>query len=128
MLLVCICLLTILHRDIDSLCHDICPLQSQSCGGRVLRCLTDKFSELQSKECSDEVFYFLKMEVNDFRNDIILAEACRTDVERYCKNVQPGRLGDDTCCSGGLVYCATYTCNKRHSTFIEQGRAGFTSA
>lgn len=58
----------------------------------MLRCLTDKYAELQSKECSDEVFYFLKMEVNDFRNDVILAEACRTDVERYCKNVQPGRV------------------------------------
>lgn len=81
-----------LPSDIDALCHDICPLQSQSCGGRVLRCLTDKYDQLQSKECSDEVFYFLKMEVNDFRNDVILAEACRTDVERYCKNVQPGRV------------------------------------
>ncbi len=76
--------------DIDTLCHDICPLQSQSCGGRVLRCLTDKYNDLQSKECSAEVFYFLKMEVNDFRNDVILAEACRTDVDRFCKHVQPG--------------------------------------
>lgn len=30
------------------------------------------------------------MEVNDFRNDVLLAEACRTDVDKYCKNVQPG--------------------------------------
>jgi hypothetical protein len=37
-----------------------------------------------------QVFYFQRMEVNDFRNDIILAEACRTDVETYCKDVEPG--------------------------------------
>ena len=29
-------------------------------------------------------------QVRDFRNDIILAEACRTDVERYCGSVTPG--------------------------------------
>lgn len=31
------------------------------------------------------------MEVTDFRNDVILAEACRQDVEKYCKDVEPGR-------------------------------------
>jgi Golgi apparatus protein 1 len=28
--------------------------------------------------------------VTDFRNDVILAEACRTDVEKFCKDVEPG--------------------------------------
>jgi Golgi apparatus protein 1 len=36
------------------------------------------------------VFYFEKMEVNDFRNDIILALACRGDVDKFCKDVEPG--------------------------------------
>ena len=44
------------------------------------------------QECQDEIFYFEKMEVNDFRNDVLLAEACRTDVDKHCKNVQPGEL------------------------------------
>lgn len=44
------------------------------------------------QECQDEIFYFEKMEVNDFRNDVLLAEACRTDVDKHCKNVQPGRV------------------------------------
>ena len=30
------------------------------------------------------------MEVTDFRNDVILAEACRNDVEAYCKDTEPG--------------------------------------
>ncbi len=42
------------------------------------------------QECQDEIFYFEKMEVNDFRNDVLLAEACRTDVDKHCKTVQPG--------------------------------------
>ena len=42
------------------------------------------------QECNDEVFYFEKMEVNDFRNDVLLAEACRQDVDKFCKNTQPG--------------------------------------
>ena len=33
------------------------------------------------------------MEVSDFRNDVILAEACRDDVEKYCKDVEPGETG-----------------------------------
>ena len=40
----------------------------------------------------DEVFYFEKMEVNDFRNDVLLAEACRSDVDKYCRHVEPGAL------------------------------------
>lgn len=36
------------------------------------------------------MFYFEKMEVNDFRNDVLLAEACRSDVDKYCKHVEPG--------------------------------------
>ncbi len=38
----------------------------------------------------DEVFYFEKMEVNDFRNDVLLAEACRSDVDKFCKHTEPG--------------------------------------
>lgn len=34
------------------------------------------------------------MEVSDFRNDIILAEACRQDVDKYCAKVEPGKQYD----------------------------------
>ena len=30
------------------------------------------------------------LQVRDFRNDVILAEACRADVETYCKNAPAG--------------------------------------
>lgn len=36
------------------------------------------------------MFYYELMEVSDFRNDVILAEACRSDVDKYCKDVTPG--------------------------------------
>ena len=63
----------------------------QACGGRVLRCLTEKQDSIKNPDCSAEVFYFEKMEVNDFRNDVLLAEACRYDVDKFCKNVEPGQ-------------------------------------
>jgi hypothetical protein len=50
----------------------------------------DKQDNITSSACQDEVFYYELMEVTDFRNDVILAEACRNDVEAYCKDVEPG--------------------------------------
>ncbi|BDA41257.1 probable Golgi apparatus protein 1 [Coccomyxa sp. Obi] len=93
---------TACEADIDTLCAEECsPFLGSACGGRVLRCLTEKQDAIKSKECADEgaikskecadeVFYFEKMEVNDFRNDVLLAEACRTDVDKYCKHIEPG--------------------------------------
>lgn len=52
--------------------------------------LQDKQDNITSSACQEEVFYYQLMEVTDFRNDVILAEACRTDVEKYCKDVEPG--------------------------------------
>lgn len=62
----------------------------QVCGGKVLRCLTDKADDIQDEGCRKEVYYFEKMEVSNFKNDIILAEACREDVDKYCANVEGG--------------------------------------
>ena len=50
---------------------------------------------LAAEECKKEVFYFEKMEADDYRNDVLLAEACRLDVDKFCKNVKPGA------CRGG---------------------------
>ena len=57
----------------------------------MLRCLTEKQDSIKAKACADEVFYFEKMEVSDFRNDVLLAEACRADVDKYCRHVEPGQ-------------------------------------
>lgn len=79
------------EKDIDTLCSDECSFYlGQACGGRVLRCLTEKYDKITSTECQNEVFYFEKMEVTDFRNDVLLAEACRGDVDTHCKSVKPG--------------------------------------
>ena len=76
-------------RDTDSLCPNMCQAH-QACGGQVLRCLTEKSDQIEAKKCRDEVFYFKKMEVSDFRNDVLLAEACRDDVDELCSKVKPG--------------------------------------
>ncbi len=50
----------------------------------------DKQDNITASACADEVLYYQLMEVTDFRNDVILAEACRTDVDKYCRDVEPG--------------------------------------
>jgi len=64
----------------------------QACGGTVLRCLTQKREEISSDSCRKEVYYYEKMEVQDFNNDVILAAQCQADVGKYCKFVEPGQL------------------------------------
>ncbi|DBA68142.1 TPA: hypothetical protein ACH3X2_013949 [Trebouxia sp. C0005] len=78
-------------RDTDSLCPNMCQAH-QACGGQVLRCLTEKNDQIEAKKRRDEVFYFKKMEVTDFRNDVLLAEACRDDVDELCSKVKPGAV------------------------------------
>ena len=40
------------EADIDNLCGEACALYTgQACGGRVLRCLTEKQDQVQSKVC-----------------------------------------------------------------------------
>lgn len=50
------------------LCLQICAFgaaqaTNHACGGRALRCLSDKAAEISSAACRKEVFYFQKMEV-----------------------------------------------------------------
>jgi len=91
------------EHDVARLCPDACVNATttvvsetgvgtgpQACGGKALRCLTEKLEDVQSDACANEVIYFEQMEVADFRNDILLAEACRQDVAKYCKKVEPG--------------------------------------
>eukprot|EP00798_Chlamydomonas_sp_ICE-L_P014061 gene14061-20002_t len=47
-------------------------------------------NEIADDECQKEVFYFEKMEVNNYNNDVILAAACRTDVDKFCAEVEAG--------------------------------------
>lgn len=50
----------------------------------------EKQDNVTGSDCQAEVFYYQLMEVSDYRNDVILAEACRNDVEQYCSDVEPG--------------------------------------
>jgi|UniRef100_A0A7S1X9L8 Golgi apparatus protein 1 len=77
--------------EIDMLCPDVCnPMLGEACGGTVLRCLSEHQDDIKEEECKKEVTYFINMEVTDFRNDVILAEACRGDILQYCPDVEPG--------------------------------------
>eukprot|EP00798_Chlamydomonas_sp_ICE-L_P015369 gene15369-21453_t len=97
--------LNCLQEDISKLCPNSCSsMPGQSCGGLVLNCLQERTENITATACKDEertenitgtackdeVFYYELMEVSDFRNDIILAEACRNDVDAYCKDIEPG--------------------------------------
>lgn len=78
---------------LNEMCTDVCvdpENQDKACGGTVLRCLADKIDDVNDDACKQELLYFQKMEVRDFRNDVILAEACRKDVDTYCSSVTPG--------------------------------------
>jgi len=89
---------TACESDIPRLCDNLCSTQAGAvCGGLVLQCLTEKQENITNQACQDEVFYFELMEVSDFRNDVVLAEACRDDVDAYCKNVEPGEGRVHTC-------------------------------
>lgn len=56
----------------------------------MLRCLTEKQDDIKNEACKKEVFYYEKMEVQNYHNDVILAAACRADVDKFCKDIQPG--------------------------------------
>lgn len=58
-------------------CNEVAAGGSITCHGTVLRCLQDKFDEIASDECREEVFAFEELEVRDFRTDLPFAQACR---------------------------------------------------
>eukprot|EP00201_Polytomella_parva_P015143 CAMPEP_0175066598 /NCGR_PEP_ID=MMETSP0052_2-20121109/16604_1 /TAXON_ID=51329 ORGANISM="Polytomella parva, Strain SAG 63-3" /NCGR_SAMPLE_ID=MMETSP0052_2 /ASSEMBLY_ACC=CAM_ASM_000194 /LENGTH=941 /DNA_ID=CAMNT_0016333331 /DNA_START=144 /DNA_END=2969 /DNA_ORIENTATION=- len=79
------------QNDALNLCAETCDIAGgQLCMGAVLRCLTDRREALTDGTCRKEVDYFLKMEVNDYRNDVLLAAACRNDVDKFCSKVETG--------------------------------------
>eukprot|EP00197_Chlamydomonas_leiostraca_P010927 CAMPEP_0202884756 /NCGR_PEP_ID=MMETSP1391-20130828/41312_1 /ASSEMBLY_ACC=CAM_ASM_000867 /TAXON_ID=1034604 /ORGANISM="Chlamydomonas leiostraca, Strain SAG 11-49" /LENGTH=982 /DNA_ID=CAMNT_0049567983 /DNA_START=167 /DNA_END=3115 /DNA_ORIENTATION=+ len=78
-------------KDVQALCASVCSeTDGNVCGGKVLRCLTDNLDDIKADACRKEVYYYEKMEVENYKNDIILAEACRGDVEKFCANVEAG--------------------------------------
>lgn len=55
--------------------------------------MTDNVASIKAQNCAKEVYYYQKMEVSNYKNDIILAEACRSDVDRFCYNIPAGACG-----------------------------------
>ncbi|GBF91963.1 hypothetical protein Rsub_04687 [Raphidocelis subcapitata] len=78
--------------DAPALCGAACggAKPGEVCGGKVLACLADKQEQIEGEECRKEVLFFTKMEVQDFRVNLGLAEACRADIDAHCAGVEPG--------------------------------------
>lgn len=72
------------------MCHNVAHMPTIALLLLYLPGLQDKQDNITNSDCQEEVFYYQLMEVQDFRNDVILAEACRVDVEKYCKDIEPG--------------------------------------
>ena len=58
------------------------------------------------------------MQVRDFRNDVILAEACRTDVELHCPNVPVGAQLPSGLAGNSQLHC--YVQCKVRPSFMAQ--------
>jgi len=78
-------------HDVEMLCVHACDklleAGSQTCGGTVLKCLSENVDKLKSKACKDEVFYFQKREVADIQLDVPLQQACKEDLAQLCPSV-----------------------------------------
>lgn len=75
---------------IHELCRTVnCPADGL-CGGLMLQCLTNQVNNINNTGCRNEVLYYQRMEVLDFENDVMVAEACHKDVDKFCKNVLQG--------------------------------------
>lgn len=78
-----------LHKHCDSdaqkLCADVCDGEHHACGGRVLRCLMDKKSDIQREACRSEVFYFVRMDVRPpLRCATHRVQPCGVPSEAHC--------------------------------------------
>ncbi|CAI5512031.1 unnamed protein product [Closterium sp. Naga37s-1] len=84
-------------EDVQHLCINACAppgvegamaaaaaAAGQACGGAVLKCLSEKVSQLQNAECREEVFYFERRTVEDPALDVPLQQACKDDADMYC--------------------------------------------
>eukprot|EP00271_Cylindrocystis_brebissonii_P009749 TRINITY_DN2493_c0_g1_i1.p1 TRINITY_DN2493_c0_g1~~TRINITY_DN2493_c0_g1_i1.p1 ORF type:complete len:1041 (-),score=222.27 TRINITY_DN2493_c0_g1_i1:278-3400(-) len=78
-------------NDVKRMCLNACQgavdSGSVTCGGQVLKCLSEKKEKIESPACKKEVFSFEKQEVTDIRLDIPLQTACKSDLETKCKKV-----------------------------------------
>ncbi len=74
-----------LYINMPAIC---CMQASLPCLSRCTNPHSD--ADLTFCPAARQVFYYEKMEVSDFNNDVILAAACRTDVDKFCKDVKPG--------------------------------------
>jgi Golgi apparatus protein 1 len=100
------------RADVERLCKNVQPG-----GGRVAQCLKDNEASV-SAECKE---HMAKMREHMHQRMKAFDEACKGDVEQYCKDVQPGQ--------GRMVRCLrdneaklSASCKEQLSQMDEQRR------
>ncbi|KAI7844989.1 hypothetical protein COHA_001355 [Chlorella ohadii] len=77
--------------DVQRLCKDAAKAcEGRVCGGVVLECLQDKLDQVQAEDCRTEVLRQVKAQATDYRASPTGRGACAADVQRFCKDVEPG--------------------------------------
>ncbi|KAK3610023.1 hypothetical protein CHS0354_032371 [Potamilus streckersoni] len=69
--------------DIEKFCKSVVDnnKDDQSMEGEVIQCLKQRFvKKLLSKRCTDEIYAIIKEAAKDYRQDPVLAKACRKEV------------------------------------------------
>eukprot|EP00271_Cylindrocystis_brebissonii_P014317 TRINITY_DN3562_c0_g8_i1.p1 TRINITY_DN3562_c0_g8~~TRINITY_DN3562_c0_g8_i1.p1 ORF type:complete len:1638 (-),score=492.31 TRINITY_DN3562_c0_g8_i1:1373-6286(-) len=77
--------------DIQKMCSKVCEKLLErgdtTCGGTVLKCLSENREAIGSEACRNEVFAFQKAVAADIRLDVPLQKACKADLANVCPKV-----------------------------------------
>eukprot|EP00897_Mesotaenium_endlicherianum_P000593 jgi/Mesen1/10534/ME000083S10041 len=91
-------------NDVQKMCLHACDkaleINAVTCGGTVLKCLTDNLDKVESEACKKEVFSFEKLQVADVRMDVPLQTACKGDLAKLCPDVSKDHSRTLTCLRG----------------------------
>lgn len=58
--------------------------------GQVIACLKENTKELNNDACRTEITRMMRSGAEDFRNNVVLANKCKEEVAKFCKDIKPG--------------------------------------
>ncbi|KAL3859182.1 hypothetical protein ACJMK2_009412 [Sinanodonta woodiana] len=76
------------RMDIEKFCKTVIEKNKddQLMEGEVIQCLKQRFvKKMLSKKCTDEIYEIIKEAAKDYRQDPVLAKACKTEIQMYCR-------------------------------------------
>ncbi|KAL3859180.1 hypothetical protein ACJMK2_009410 [Sinanodonta woodiana] len=74
--------------DIENFCKTVIEKNKddQLMEGEVIQCLKQRFvKKMLSKKCTDEIYEIIKEAAKDYRQDPVLAKACKMEIQMYCR-------------------------------------------